>query len=229
MKLAFPPVVNTNPPRLPAPDFVLPPSFDDHFKTPDLVDSPGAPVVPVHPVDPVARVVPDIWRPPLTTPPRPLTAPPGIKFKAPKASKHYDDAMDTDDSSEGGEAAENDESGEDEDDNARKGNRIPVMPEPSSLSSPSLKIIARRGPSGDTGKVQLKGGKWITNYEYNALRKRTENKMLMENFDLPAAVRGVIGPLQPPKAPQPAAHHRDRIRPQPRVQPGRVSKSQPKS
>ncbi len=101
------------------------------------------------------------------------------------------------------------------------------MEDPSIPSSPSLKIVERRGGSDDeSGRVRVAGGKWITNYEYNALKKRAENKKLMAKFDIPTVVQTAIGRAPPPKSPSPKCA---RVRPTSRVLPLRASKSQTKS
>lgn len=101
------------------------------------------------------------------------------------------------------------------------------LEDPSIPSSPSLKIVERRGGSDDeSGRVRVAGGKWITSYENNALKKRAKNKKLMAKFDIPTAVQTAIGRAPPPKSPSPKC---TRVRPTSRVLPLRASKSQTKS
>ncbi len=53
--------------------------------------------------------------------------------------------------------------------------RHPTVPDPSSPSSPSLRIVKSRG-TGIADKVQLSGGAWVTNYEYQRLVQMGKNK-----------------------------------------------------
>ncbi|KLO04274.1 hypothetical protein SCHPADRAFT_947829, partial [Schizopora paradoxa] len=150
----------------------------------------------------------------LRTPTQAKKAPGRVKFKEPTVNESDEsDSHELTDSE--------DESDFEKDDNPRR----PTMPNPSSLSSPSLKIIARVG-SGDKGAVQLAGGMWLKKYEYESLRKRVENKMLMEQFDIPASVRAVAGAARLKGPPPPPNLQRARILPLPRSQPARLSKTQ---
>ncbi|KLO06264.1 hypothetical protein SCHPADRAFT_895599 [Schizopora paradoxa] len=107
----------------------------------------------------------------------------------------------------------------------------PLVPELSSRPESELEVVDRRGGDGEHGEVKLKGGRmWITNYENQALLKAKQNKAMLEQFDIPATVRAVVAPSNRPVAPPPRpALQRARIMPLPRVQPERVTKSQPKS
>lgn len=190
----------------PPPPAPLPPAPEDEIYVPNLhPELPDTCVIP----EPISdlRTIPDHWRTRLSTPPPPTDVPGRTKFKAPAPQDTDTEELESNSPEPDSEV----------DDTQRDLSSTPSTPEP---LSPSLKVIARRGGSGETGKVQLISGKWLTNYEYMAEQKKYENKKLMEKFDIPTAARAVIGQ---PKAKSPS--HR-RVRPQPRTQPSRASKSQ---
>lgn len=143
-----------------------------------------------------------------------------------RPGKFKERALDDEDSEEGMSnlGSSDDEDGCDSGKGVRS--RDPFMPEPSNLSSPSLKVIDRKGGDDDFGRVRLAGGKWISNYEYKVLLQRTQNRMLIASLNIPAAVRAVVGsPTGKQNTPRAPSQQRARILPSPRHLPARAAKS----
>lgn len=148
------------------------------------------------------------------------------KFKkhVPSSSDDSDEELEFE--AANGKEGSSDEESEDEEDGAGTTPR-PVIPDPTCPSSPSLKIIDRRGGSDDYGRVKLAGGAWVSNYEYSRLFKIAENRQLLASLNIPAAVQAVVGPPQAPQRSTARAHPIASSPTAPsRVLPTRASKSQ---
>ncbi len=117
-----------------------------------------------------------------------------------------------------------DSSDEEEEEGAQIPAGRPTVPDPSSPSSPSLRIIKSRG-TGMADKVQLSGGAWVTNYEYQRLLQMGKNKSMLraqglfhaeDMFKPPPSQRRARVQVTEPSEPS-------------RILPARLSKSLPKS
>lgn len=149
------------------------------------------------------------------------------KFKKPVKESYEDSGDDSEETRDDGTDKSNSDEEDDEDDEDVNDNGRPVIPDPTCPSSPSLKIVDRRGGSDDYGRVRLAGGAWVSNYEYNRLVKIAENRQLIASLNIPAHVQAVVG--QPPQPPRPKERTRAvQFTPSApsRVLPARASKSQ---
>ncbi len=134
------------------------------------------------------------------------------KFKQREHSPSDDTDLELDDNEMpdlGSSDEEHDKDGEVLDGEARDGNVTedrPTVPDP---SSPSLDVTERRGGEGDNGKVRLRGGAWVTNYEHSRLKKMGANKQLMIALGIPDIANALTGsqpqPIEKPRARAPSS------------------------
>ncbi len=86
----------------------------------------------------------------------------------------------------------------------------PPSPDPSVaiVAIPSTSPSAGAGRA-DNGKVRLRGGAWVTNYEHSRLKKMGANKQLMIALGIPDIANAFTGsqpqPIKKPRARAPSS------------------------
>ncbi|KLO15471.1 hypothetical protein SCHPADRAFT_938706 [Schizopora paradoxa] len=196
-----------------------------HPLNPGVVDvdlaGPSAQAVAASPPDPPHPSSP----PPAREESAPKKSHPGYKFKQPRKVRFH---VDEDEDEDNGMDIDFDrlERFEDEvDDEIEIENELSssMFPNPSSLSSPSLRVTNRNFINGDE-RLQLEGGQWVNNYEYERLNNIARNNELMKSLGIPDAVKAVVGTGRPDIETQRNHLPKTNAGPPSRVPPPRASK-----